>query len=191
MYICLSVQVCCLRVCTRVNLHEPYTLYLMCTVLHCKTCYSVPQVMRSAIEMGLRHTSANQLENIYHLMKMMWKEGGREEDILELCDYALRYYPTTAHLYFNRGKILLELERFQEAVSDLEIAVQTPVFLADINHALGLAHLKTGSTSKAEKAFRAELVGNPGNVESMEQLGILLQRSGSGGQSTLKEALSL
>ena len=147
-----------------------------------------PQVMRRAIEMGLKHTASNQLENIYHLLRMIQKEDGREEDALELCDFAMQYYPTTAHLFFHRGKILARMNRTRESVADLEIAVQTPVFLADINHHLGLVYVAAGLPGKAEKSFRAELAGNPGNVESMLQLGVLLQRTASGDPNKLREA---
>ena len=127
--------------------------------------------------MGLEHTAMNQLENIYHLLKMIQKDRDREDDALELVDYALRHYPTTAHLFFHRGKILTRLNRIQEAISDLEIAVQTPVFLPDINHHLGVAYQAAGLVGKAERAFRAELAGNPGHAESMLQLSVVLIES--------------
>ena len=149
------------------------------------------QVLRRAIEMGLRHTSANQLENIYHLLKMIQSHAGREEDALELCDFAMQYYPTTAHLFLHRGKILTKLNRTREAVSDLEIAVQTPVFLADVNYNLGLAYVAAGSTSKAVNSFKAELAGNPGNLDSVLQLGMLLQRTAAGDPGKLREAQRL
>ena len=159
----------------------------MCTA----TCDPLPQVMRKGIEMGLRHTAANQLENIYHLLKMILKDEGREEEALELCDFAMQYYPSTAHLFFHRGKLLLKLNRIEEAIADLEIAVQTPVFLADINYHLGLAYLAAGAVGKAEAAFRAELAGNPGNIDAVLQLGVSLQRGGSGDQGKLREAQRL
>ena len=146
------------------------------------------QVMRRAIEMGLRHTASNQLENIYHLLKMIQKDKDREEDALELCEFAMQYYPTTAHLFFHRGKILHRMNRTREAIADLEIAVQTPVFLAEINHNLGLAYLAQGSLGKAERSFRAELVGNPGNVGSVLELGLVLQQTASGDPHKLREA---
>ena len=150
------------------------------------TTRSHVQVLRRAIEMGLRHTAMNQLENVYHLLRMIQKDRGREEDSLELIDFALRHYPTTAHLFFHRGKILAKLNRTKEAISDLEIAVQTTIFLPDINHHLGLVYEAAGSPGKAEKAFRAELAGNPGNYESLLQLGVVLVASGDA--SKLREA---
>ena len=80
------------------------------------------------------------------------------------------------------------MNRTQEAIADLEIAVQTPVFLAEINYHLGLAYVAVGSLGKAEKSFRSELAGNPGNIETMLQLGLLLQRSGTGDPNKLREA---
>ena len=145
--------------------------------------------MRQAIEMGLRHTSSNQLENIYHLLKMIQTDKGREEDALELCDFAMQYYPTTAHLFLHRGKILTRMNRTREAIADLEIAVQTPIFLADINYHLGMAYLAEGSVGKAERSFRAELAGNPGSLDSILELGMLLQRTATGDPNKLREAL--
>ena len=144
--------------------------------------------MRQAIEMGLQHTAMNQLENIYHLLRMIQKDDGREEDALELCDFALRHYPSTAHLFFHRGKILTRMDRTREAIADLEIAVQTPIFLPDINHHLGLAYRVAGLPGKAEKAFRAELAGNPGNTESLLQLGTVLAKTGAGDHNRLRQA---
>ena len=128
--------------------------------------------------MGLQHTAANQLENVYHLLKMIRSEEGREEEALELCDFAMRYYPTTAYLFFHRGRSLLKLNRTRESIADLEIAVQTQQFLSDINHHLGLAYVARGSIAEAETAFRAELGGNPSNVDAALQLGLCLLRSG-------------
>ena len=144
--------------------------------------------MRQAIEMGLQHTAMNQLENIYHLLRMFQRDTGREEDELELCDFALRHYPATAHLFFHRGKILKRMNRTSEAVSDLEIAVQTPIFLPDINHHLGLAYVAAGLPGKAERAFRAELAGNPGSIDSLLQLGVVLVTTGTGDHGRLREA---
>jgi tetratricopeptide (TPR) repeat protein len=146
------------------------------------------KVMRQAIEMGLQHTAMNQLENIYHLLRMFQRDTGREEDELELCDFALRHYPATAHLFFHRGKILKRMNRTSEAVSDLEIAVQTPIFLPDINHHLGLAYVAAGLPGKAERAFRAELAGNPGSIDSLLQLGVVLVTTGTGDHGRLREA---
>jgi tetratricopeptide (TPR) repeat protein len=146
------------------------------------------KVMRQAIEMGLQHTAMNQLENIYHLLRMIQKDTGREEDELELCDFALRHYPATAHLFFHRGRILKRMNRTSEAVSDLEIAVQTPIFLPDINHHLGLTYVAAGLPGKAERSFRAELAGNPGSVDSLLQLGVVLVKTGTGDHGRLREA---
>ena len=146
------------------------------------------QMLRRAIEMGLRHTAMNQLENIYRLLEMIRVDGGREEDELELIEFAMQYYPTTAHLFFHRGKILARLNRTREAIADLEIAVQTPIFLLDINHSLGQVYFEAGLFGKAEKAFRTELAGNPGNVDSVLQLGVILQKTASGDLNKLREA---
>ena len=173
-----------------------YTRYkIFCTDFAKSLAPSLPslppshiQMLRRAIEMGLKHTAANQLENIYHLLKLIQSEKDREEDALELCEFAMQYYPTTAHLFFHRGKILMKMNRIREAIADLEIAIQTPVFLADINHNLGMAYVAAGSLGKAERSFRAELAGNPGYMDSMLQLGLVLQKTSSGDPSKLKEA---
>ena len=122
---------------------------------------------------------------------MIQVDRGREEEELELCEYAMQYYPTTAHLFFHRGKILARMNRTREAIADLEIAVQTPIFLPDINYHLGLAYVEAGSLAKAKKAFRTELAGNPGNVESTLQLGMTLQKIAGGDQNRLREAQKL
>ena len=111
----------------------------------------------------------------------------RVYEALELCETALETYPNYAQLFIVKGSILLKLNRTHEAISSLDLVVQSNLMFADAYHYLGLAHVRLGDKAQGEKFLRHALQIDPNHKLAMLELGILLQNSGQKLQEAEKQ----
>ena len=117
--------------------------------------------------------------------KVILRNEKRLHDALDLVEKALKDYPTIAQVYSMKGNILLKMNRNEEALQLLQIAVQSNLNLPETYSGLGVAYMRTGQKAKAEASFRNVLHNLDANhVPTMVELGKLLQADGK-----LQEAL--
>ena len=72
------------------------------------------------------------------------KEGDLEK-ALSLIDIALTKLPKHAYFLETRGQILVKLKRWQEAISDLEVALEAKELRPAIYPSLAIAYAKIGA----------------------------------------------
>jgi len=73
-------------------------------------------------------------------------KDGDLEKALSLVDIALTKLPNHAYFLETRGQILVKLNRWQEAISDLEVALEAKELRPAIYPSLALANEKIGAT---------------------------------------------
>ena len=78
---------------------------------------------------------------------------------------------------------LMQQEKWQQAVTQLEVLTAQHDSLSGPWLNLGIAYTKTGNSESAEVAFKKSIDMNTANIEAYNQLGILYRRTGR-----LKEA---
>ena len=117
--------------------------------------------------------------------KVILRNEKRLQDALDMVEKALKDYPTIAQVYSIKGNILLKMNRNEEALQLLQIAVQSSLNLPETHSGLGVAYMRMGQKAKAEANFRNVLHNiDSSHVPTMVELGKLLQADGK-----LQEAL--
>src|SRR2546425_10095313 len=100
-------------------------------------------------------------------LKACWAEyfellraGGRKEEALQLADRARATFGETGFSFTLRGAALAELGRYQDALAELERAVEVDPDLALVWHELGYVAYKLGDKNRAllalDRAFALE-----------------------------------
>ena len=75
-----------------------------------------------------------------------------------------------------KGNILLKMNRTEEALQLLEIAVESKLMLPETHCGLGMAYMRLGRKTKAESTFRNVLhTIDASHVPTMVELGKLLR----------------
>ena len=100
-------------------------------------------------------------------------ELGSSDEALESCDRALKARPDYTDALYNRGKVLLALERFEDARLSYEAALAREPDRIDTLNNLGLALTGLGQPEAALVAYDKVLAIDPGH------LGALLNRANS------------
>jgi tetratricopeptide (TPR) repeat protein len=111
---------------------------------------------------------------------------GRGREALEALDRAVALDTAYAAAHGNRGFVLLEMQRFDEATDALLAALTSGAGAEDraaILHSLSRAANKSGRRAAAEAALRAELEAGRDDVDTVEQLALLLDWSGRSGEA--------
>jgi Flp pilus assembly protein TadD len=106
---------------------------------------------------------------------------GFKGEALEALDRAIALDPAYAAAHGNRGFILLETRRFDEATDALLAALARGAKADDraaILHSLSRAASKAGRLAAAEAALRAELEAGRDDADTVEQLALVLGWSG-------------
>ncbi|HET8748952.1 MAG TPA: tetratricopeptide repeat protein, partial [Ramlibacter sp.] len=94
-------------------------------------------------------------EDAYLNLGAMLDAAHRHEDMLRLCDAALRHCPTSALLHFNRGVALDHLERLEEAAASYERSLELDPALADAHFNLAHLHQQAGDERAALRHYSA------------------------------------
>ncbi len=95
--------------------------------------------------------------------------GGRQEeaeqqvDVLAEAQTRVRQQPDDPEAHFDLGSIYYVRGHFEEAVNELERAVELAPDHGDANYMLGLAYAKLGRSEDARRAFQtaSEKADNP------------------------------
>lgn len=93
------------------------------------------------------------------------------EEILKVLDVKIHKHPKDDKLYFSRAKIYLELERVNEAISDLTRAVSINGKNIEYHIALGDAYFANGDVEHSYKSLQKALELDPDNQEAYLKLG--------------------
>jgi len=106
---------------------------------------------------------------------------GERERALELLDHALSLDPNYATAHDNRGLVLYELRRFDQAAQAhftalAKIPVENAAERSAILLHLSLAAYEIGELSAAERACRAILAADPNDINALDQLAKVLDR---------------
>jgi tetratricopeptide (TPR) repeat protein len=91
---------------------------------------------------------------------------------------AVQLDANNAQARYNRGRVLLDLQRSAEAKPELEAATRLDPTLADAWYLLGLIARQAGDIDQAVSAFQKSLESKPDNPETLYMLGQELQRKG-------------
>lgn len=99
----------------------------------------------------------------------------------------------SADAYMLAGATLLDLNEFEQARHDLEIALQLDPKLHGLHTMVGMARDRTGDQKEAEPAFREAIKENPDDFEANLYLGALLfkQRHVDEAKGYLERAVKL
>jgi tetratricopeptide (TPR) repeat protein len=127
----------------------------------------VPQKFKDAIE------EANELSNL-----------GKREEALSILDQLAEECPDWWAVHYNRGNVLNELERWQEALQSLDRALEIattppwgdvlpPVIISWIHNNRGSAYSKGLRFALAKEAFEAALAVYPDDDVSRDNLEVL------------------
>jgi Flp pilus assembly protein TadD len=119
---------------------------------------------------------------------------GRRGEALEALGRAIALDPDYAAARGNRGFVLLEMQRFDEATDALLAALAGGASTDDrtaILHSLSRAANKAGRRGAAEAALRAELKAGRDDADTVEQLALVLDWSGQPDEAlALRNALA-
>ena len=98
------------------------------------------------------------------------KDMDRDEKLMIL-DAKIRKNPKDANLYYERGKVLLELERVNEAIYDLKRAVDLDNDEVEYHTALGDAYFMNGDMGNSHTSLQKALKLDPKNLEALLKMG--------------------
>lgn len=97
-------------------------------------------------------------------------EMDRNERLL-LLDAKIKQNPNDASLYYERGKVLLELEKVNDAISDLTKAVNLDNSKVEYFTALGDAYYMNGNIGESYAALQKALTLDSKNIEALLKMG--------------------
>ncbi|MDY5970056.1 MAG: tetratricopeptide repeat protein [Bacteroidales bacterium] len=86
---------------------------------------------------------------------------------LELLDAKIKKDPKNARLYYERGKVLMELHRMGTAIVDLQKAIQLDNSQASYYTALGDAYFSNGDAGKSYETLQKALKLDPTDMEAL------------------------
>lgn len=108
----------------------------------------------------------------YFLSRLEGQAGNTEESIAEGV-LATRYAPQEPLVWFQLGGSLYLANRYQDAATALERAVELQPEYSDALYLLGLSYKALGHTEKARTTLETVLRLNPGNSVILQALGSL------------------
>ena len=108
--------------------------------------------------------------------------GGFPERALPVYQQLLARSPASAGAHAGTGLALLELERYPEAIQELEEALaldpEMPIAGALHRH-LGTAYVELGNFEEAAENFRRAIESDPDDADAMDRLGLLFFERGN------------
>lgn len=94
-----------------------------------------------------------------------------QEDIIDVLTRRINKEPKNADLYYDRGKVLLDLQRSSEAIADLTIASNLKPKEIKFLLKLGDAYFSAGNVEQSYQKFQQAIDLNPENSEAHLKLG--------------------
>jgi arylsulfatase A-like enzyme/Flp pilus assembly protein TadD len=105
-------------------------------------------------------------------------ESGRRDDALRVLEAARRTDPSSALVLLNIGTVHLLFGERKEAREALEGAIAREPRMARAYNSLGVVAAQEGDATRAADLWRQSLAINPGDLDTLFNLGKLLWRSG-------------
>jgi predicted Zn-dependent protease len=118
----------------------------------------------------------------YMLGLSAWKAGNQGQ-ALQSFDQALALDPKHVKSLLNSSRVLLELDRPQEAIDRLRTALVAEPASGDAYRLLGRAHAALGATDSAEAAYRRAIAIDDHDAWAMNNLGLLYLDHGRAGDA--------
>ncbi len=132
--------------------------------------------IESAIPMLEPLEAANsQNSDFEYVLGLAMIKSGRARDGIPRMEKAAQL-GNSADAYMLAGATLLDLNEFERARHDLEVALQLEPKLPRLHTLVGMARDKTGDQKAAEPAFRDALQENPDDFDANLYLGALLYK---------------
>jgi tetratricopeptide (TPR) repeat protein len=119
-------------------------------------------VLRDLVRRGEANDAA------YLNLALLRYRARKPEEALQWLRAGVEARPRSASLRHRTGRLLLELERYDESVSQLEEAIRLEPRFADAQLALGMALERLGRTAEARSAYRTLLDMAPEAPEAAE-----------------------
>ncbi len=98
---------------------------------------------------------------------------------LAVVDAALAGVPDKALAYFRKAKELSAKQDYGRSVEQMKLAIEEYPGFSIAQNDLGVLYLRLGEAGNAEQAFRAALDIDPGSLDALTNLGIVLVRKES------------
>jgi type IV pilus assembly protein PilF len=116
--------------------------------------------------------------DVHNNLGILYAEMGNPEEALREFDEALadKRYRTPENVYYNKGKLLFQLQRYAEAAEALENACVLKSEMHDWCLELGLLYEKIGKDDKALETFESILKSDADNVPSLFQAAVLYMK---------------
>ena len=143
-----------------------------------------------ALELDGAHAGA------LHFYGVLLAQEGEPEAGLRYLDRAVAAQPGQAELHYNRGKVLKQVGRLDEAEASYKEALRFNPRYADAHHNLGNLYLERNELQAAEDAYVATLELNPKHQDSLDSLSrvgqsLVSQGEFKAGQAVFKRILAI
>merc|ERR1712000_252064 len=89
-------------------------------------------------------------------------------------DTALEVFPTDGALIKNRINLLIQLEKVEEAKTDLKKAIESEPENTDLYFTLGILLDETGDLEGSKEAYKKAIAITPNHFESNYNYGVIL-----------------
>src|SRR5574344_585383 len=99
------------------------------------------------------------------------KEKMSRSEELQLLDAKIKRNPKNADLYYQRGKILLEIKQVNDAISDFRKAISLDDGKVEYYTALGDAYFSNGDVGNSYETLQKALKLDPKNLEALLKMG--------------------
>lgn len=137
------------------------------------------QPLWKAIEIGASDTPESKMAERYNLLaSVISMNSSRLPEALKLNEYVLTHHPHYTKSFETKCSILLKLNRTRQFIYACEEAVWNNQGLPSAYYNLGVAYLKLGYLSNAQKTFRNVLSLDGSNTLGMSHLATVLQTTG-------------
>lgn len=94
----------------------------------------------------------------------------RNEKLL-LLDAKIKKHPKDAELYYERGKVYIELQQVNDAINDFKKAISLDNKKVEYHTALGDAYFMNGDVGNSYSTLQAALKLDPNNLEALLKMG--------------------
>ena len=143
-------------------------------------------------------TSPRELADIHFVIGIILKERKKTEAALEAFENALARNPEDFRILIELGSILLNLTRFEEALTHLNAARQINATDVELKRSLGKAHYRyanslrdKGLISEAIANYQDALRNDTKQLDAANQLSLLLATTSNAALRSPTEALAL
>jgi predicted O-linked N-acetylglucosamine transferase (SPINDLY family) len=118
-----------------------------------------------------------------HLLGVSEKQLGHHEAAMRMIKRALLIDPRSATAHSNLGSLLMDLQRFEEAVASCDVAIELDPRLVDAHYNRGNALVALERFADAVASFRNALAINPRHADAHNNCGNALSKDRQFGEA--------